>query len=341
MRRMAIALLAAAALALGASDAAAQTQGARPGQPAGPAPASYRLVQTIDLPGAKGGASGEVALDLDTGTLWVAQASNRSVVVIETESNRVRQVIEGVERGSGIGFSEHYAFVSDAASNAVVVIGKRSLEKAADLRASGAEPDGVYFDAKHGEVWVTAGTGDMTIFKAVGRGGFKRLAGLKLKSGPAGAAPGVGLYLAAKDRLFQPVDDGIEVINPASRHIEHSWKVSGAGRIASVAYDAKTDRLVAATSSRGVLVLDAKSGKVAAQVALQGRLQAVAVDSALRRAYVADRAGTVDVIELDRGVLLAAIPSEPEAHSLTVDPRTHLLYVYREQGNQVDVLAPQ
>jgi DNA-binding beta-propeller fold protein YncE len=70
-------------------------------------------------------------------------------------------------------------------------------------------------------------------------------------------------------------------------------------------------------------------------------LQAVGVDSALRRAFVADRAGQVDVIELDHGLLLAAIPSEPEAHSLTVDPRTHLLYVYREQSNKVDVLAPE
>jgi len=341
MRRLAIGLLAAAALALGAGDVAAQTQGAGPGQPSDPAPPAYGLVQTIDLPGAKGGASGEVALDLDTGTLWVAQASNHSVVVIEAESNKVRQVIEGIERGSGIGFSEHYAFVSDAAANAVVVIGKRSLERAADLRASGAEPDAVYFDPKRGELWVTAGTGEMTVFKAVGHGGFKRLAGLRLKSSPVKQAPGVGLYLASKDRLYQPVDDGIEVINPASRHIEHSWNVSGASRVASLAYDAKTDRMLAATAARGVLALDAKSGKIAAQVAFQGRLQAVAVDSALRRAYIADRAGRIGVIDLDHNLLLATIPSEPEAHSLAVDSRTHLLYVYREQSNKVDVFAPQ
>ena len=341
MRRLAIALLAAAALALGAGDAAAQMNGPTSGQTSSPPVAPYKLVKTIDLPGARGGTGGEVALDPDTGTVWLAQAPNASVVVIDTESNEVRQVIEGIERGSGIGFSEHYAFVSDGAANTVVVIGKRSLEKAADLKPGGTEPDGVYFESKRGEMWVTASSGEMTIFKAVGHGGFKRLAGLKLKSGPAGKAPGTGLYLAAKDRLYQPVDEVIDVIDPASRHIEHSWKAAGAGRIASVAYDAKTDRLVAASSGRGVLVFDAKSGKLMAQVPIEGKLEAVAVDPALRRAYVADRAGTVDVIDLDRSLPLTAIPSEPEVHSVTVDPETHLLYVYRDHGNKVDVFAPE
>lgn len=324
-----------AGVAVAGAHAFAQTT--PPQQP----PAALKLVKTIDLPGAKGGLGGAIAVDTDTGTVWLAQAPNRNVVVIDTKSNTVRQALEAAESPSGIGFSEHYVFVADAANAAAVVIGKRSLERATTLRAVGARPGGAYFDNKHGTLWVAAANGEMTVFKAVGRGGFKRLAGLRLKPSPPKAAPGTGLYLAIKDRLYQPVDDAIDVINPTNRRVEHVWPIASGGRIASLAYDAKSDRLVAGSEGSEILVIDAKSGKLVAKVPVAGKAGAVAIDPGLHRAYAANAAGTIDLVDLDRNRLLASVASEPGLHALAVDPSTHLVYVYRDQANKVDVLAPQ
>jgi DNA-binding beta-propeller fold protein YncE len=304
-------------------------------------PPSYAKIKTIDLPGTKGGSGGTIAHDPDTATLWLSQAANRNLVVIETGGNSVRQVIEGIDSAHEIGFSEHYVFIGDAANTAAVVIGKRSFEKAAALRPVGARPGPVYFDSKQGLLWVASASGEMTVFKAVGRGGFKHLAGLKLHPSPPAGALGNGLYLFAKDRLFQPVDEVIDVINPKSLKLEHVWTVGAGGRIASLAYDARTDRLLAGSEADMVVVVDAKSGKSVARVPIKGKAGAIAADSGLRRAYVADAAGLVEAIDLDHDVLVASFASEPGLHALAVDPNTHYLYVYRSRANKVDVFAPR
>jgi DNA-binding beta-propeller fold protein YncE len=57
------------------------------------------------------------------------------------------------------------------------------------------------------------------------------------------------------------------------------------------------------------------------------------------RAYVGDKAGHVDVIDLGTNTLISPIPSDKDMHTPTVDPRTHAVYVYRDQNNKLDVFA--
>jgi len=232
--------------ALLAASLAFCVAGTLPDAVAQKAPVPYRLVTTIELPGEKGGASGAAAFDPDTRTIWLPHAPSHSLMVIETATNSLRQTIDGIDSPSGVSFSEHYAFVADAANGAAVVIGKRSLEKATTLRPVGAQPDGTYFDSREGALWVAAEDGEMTVFKAVGRGGFKRLAGLKLRPASADAKSGTGLFLASRDRLYQPLGAQIAVIDSKSRKVERSWTIETRGQIVSLAYDTKTDRVLAA-----------------------------------------------------------------------------------------------
>jgi DNA-binding beta-propeller fold protein YncE len=319
------------------AGAQTQTPASEPAAASGP----YKLVKTIDLPGGRGGTGGQIAFDTETAAVWLAQAPSKNVVVIETGANTVRQVIEGIENPAGICFSEHYAFVADTAANATAVIGKRSLEKATSLKLVGQQPDNVYFDTKNGALWIAASGGELTVYKAVGHGGLKRLAGLKLKPAPTKEPLGKGIYVASKDRIYQPVDDRIEVIDPMSRRTEHTWKVADAVRITSLSYDAKADRLIAGTVGKIVAVIDAKTGKELGKVTLKGEVGAVATDSGTRHAFAADRAGQIAVIDIDRASLAATIPSDAEVRALTLDPHSHFLYVYRDQANKVDVFAPR
>ena len=339
--RIGRAALLAALLVAGGNSLAARAQTGTAPSAAAKASSSYAKVKTIDLPGTRGGTGGGVAFDADTATIWLSQAANRNLVVIETGANDVRQVIEGVDPAREIGFSEHYVFIGDAADAAALVIGKRSFEKAAALKPVGARPGPVYFDTRQGQLWVASAGGEMTVFKAVGRGGFKHLAGLKLHPHPPAGTLGNGLYLPLKDRLYQPVDDVIDVINPKSLKLEHVWSAALGGRVTSLAYDAKADRLLAVGEAAAVVVIDARSGKPVGRAAIRGKAGAIATDSALRRAYVADAAGLVEVLDLDHDALVASFASEPGVHALAVDPRTHYVYVYRSRANKLEVFAPR
>lgn len=304
-------------------------------------PTQYRLVKTIDLPGAKGGHGDWVTFDRATNTIWVAQAPNHDVVVIDAKTNTVKKVIEGVEEGNGIALSDRDAFLADGKGNKVVVVDKRSFAKVAELSDVGKTPDGVYWEPKAQRLWVAADDDNqLSVFKATGKG-FEKVAAFKLEPNPAKDGPDVGTFVSVHDRIYQPVDNKIDVIDAKTMKIETVWSPGITKSAKTIVYDPKSDHLIVGTTDKDVLILNAKDGKVVATVPVDGAVDQSVVDSADRRAYVGDKAGHVDVIDLDQNKRVTTIPSDKDMHTLTVDSETHAVYVYRDQGNKVDVFAAE
>jgi DNA-binding beta-propeller fold protein YncE len=302
-------------------------------------PTEYTLVKTIDLPGGKGGHGDWVTFDSATDTVWLAQAPDHAVVVIDAKTNRVRKVIGDIEEGNGIALSAHDAFLADGKGNKVVVVDKRSFAKVAELTDVGKTPDGLYWDERAGTLFVAADDDNqLTAFKS-GKNGFKKIGSLKLEPNPAKDGPDVGILVASRGRIYQPVDNKIDVIDAKTMKIETVWDPGIKGSSKSIAYDPKTGHLVVGTTDKAVLIIDAANGKVIATIPVAGAVDQSVVDSGARRAYVGDKAGHVDVIDLDANTLIAPIPSDKDMHTLTVDPRTHAVYVYRDQNNKLDVFA--
>lgn len=311
------------------------------GRAAEPELAPYKQIKIIDLPGAEGGNGGAMAFDADTGTVWLAQSPDRNVVVIETKGNSVNRVIDGVERPRGIAFDPHLAFVADADAAKLIVLDKRSFEKVATLDRVGAHPEAIYVESDHGTVWVAATDGELTAFEPAGEHGFKRVASLELNTAHGKAPLGTGLYVAERQRIYQPVAGGIVAIDPALRTVDYRIRLDRVGRIGCLAYDAKSGRLIAGTDRHRLLFIKAATGTLIGVLRLKGEIGALAVDPGMGRLYAADGAGTVDVIDLAHVTLLATLPTETGVHALALDPGSHLVYVYRGHANKVDVLAPQ
>jgi DNA-binding beta-propeller fold protein YncE len=307
--------------------------------PLSAAQTEYKLVATIDLPGDKGGHGDWVTFDPATDTVWLAQAPAHDVVVIDARTNRIKKVIGGIEEGNGIALSAHDAFLADGKGNKVVVVDKRSFAKVAELTDVGKTPDGVYWDARAGALWVAAdGDDQLTVFKA-GKDGFKKVGSLKLEPNPAKDGPDVGIFVASQGRVYQPVDNRIDVIDAKTMKMATVWSPDVKGSTKTIAYDAKTGHLVVGTTDKAVLILDARDGRVIATIPVDGAVDQSVVDGPARRAYVGDKAGHVDVIDLDANKLVATIPSDKDMHTLTVDTRNHNIYVYRDQNNKLDVFA--
>ena len=306
--------------------------------PAAGAQSAYTLVKTIDLPGDTGGHGDWTTFDSATGTVWLSQSPDHNVVVIDAASQSIKGVIPGIEEGNGIGLTPKYAFLADAKGNTVVVVDKATLQKVATLHPEGQAPDTVNYIAKADEVFVNTASNDMTVYSATAP--FKEIDHFRLQPDPAKDGPDIALYVARTDRIYQPDDNVVDVIDPHSRKIVAVWRPGIQGSAKPMVFDGKTGHLLLGTTDKDMLVLDSRSGKVVATIPVQGSVDETAIDETARRAFVGDKDGLIEVIDFDSNTVVDRIPSEKNVHTLTVDPKTHAVFVYRNESNKVDVFEP-
>ncbi len=131
----------------------------------------------------------------------------------------------------------------------------------------------------------------------------------------------------------------VAVIDPQANKVVAVWNpgIKGSGK--PMVYDAKTNHFILGTTDLKMLVLDADTGNVLSAIPVEGKVDETVIDEGLRRAYVGDKAGLIEVIDLDTNTVVDSLPSEPNVHTLTVDPVSHVVYVYRNESNKVDVFV--
>ena len=300
------------------------------------AESGYSLVKTISLPGNKAGPGDWVSFDPQTDTVWLSQSPDHNVVVIDASTKTVKGVVPGIKDGNGIAVTPQFAFVADAGSNNVVVVDNKSLKIVATLKPRGKTPDGVAYDWNADRVFVTCDdSNDMSVFS--GKPPFAQVARIALEPNPDKDGPDVPTYVGAKDRLYQPVHNVIDVIDPATNAITIIWRPEVKGDIKPAVYDSRTNHLLMGTTDHKMLMLDADSGAVVAWIPLAGSVDETAIDETVRRAYAGDKAGNIEVIDLDTNRVVDILPSEKNVHTVAVNTTTHEVYVYRGESNRVDV----
>ena len=299
------------------------------------ATSNYKMVKTIDLPGGQGGHGDWTTFNPTTGMIWLSQSPDHAIVVIDTKSNSVAHVIPDVANSNGIDFAGNFAFAADNDSNNIVVIDQKTFEKVATLTPEGKGPDTVNHLTKENVVYTSSASGDATEFSTSKP--FKVSKSYHLKPFPVKDGPDIAVYVASKDRIYQPVDNVVDVIDAKSGDITAVWDVGLKGSAKAAAYDARTNHLIIGSGEKKILVLDATSGKVLKEAPVPGPVDATVIDDAMRRAYIGDKSGVVDVIDLDSDTLVDKLPSEKNMHTLAVDTKTHAVYVYRNESNKVDV----
>ncbi len=299
----------------------------------------YARIATIDLPGDKGGHGDWATFDPDTRTVWLSQSPDHNVVVVDTGSNTIKHVIPGIEDGHGIGFSSKYAFISDNAKNVTVVVDKHAFGQVAILKPAGKGPNGVAVDSKTGNVFVGSDSADMTVFS--GKPPFAQIASFKLSDKPSKDGPDVGVFVRTKDRLYQPIDNVVAIVDPNQHKVIATWDVGVRGQTKPMVFDHKTGRFLVGTTDQQMLSVDAGTGRVMKTIPVKGKVDETVIDEIARRAFVGDKAGLIEVIDLDQAAVVDSLPSEPNVHTLAVDPGSHSIYVYRNESNKLDVFAPR
>lgn len=299
------------------------------------AQSEYKLVKTIDLPGDKGGHGDWTTFDPSARTVWLAQSPDHNVVVIDAATNKVKGVIPNIADGNGIALSPDLAFLSDNKNDVTVVVDKSTFKKMGELKPVGKGPNGTTYVSSTNDVYVSTDSNDMTAFGA--KPPFAQAAHFKLKPDPSKGGPDVALYVPSKDRIYQPNETAVDVIDPHSNAIVSVWEPGIHGSAKPIVYDQKTNHFILGTTDKKMLVLDGDSGKVITAIPVQGAVDQTVIDEGARRAFVGDKAGVIEVIDLDSNKVVDKLPSEKNVHTLAVDTSSHSVYVYRNVSNTVDV----
>jgi YVTN family beta-propeller protein len=298
----------------------------------------YKLVKTIDLPG-KGGHGDWVTFDSPTHTAWIVQSPDHNVVVIDADKLVVKAVIGGIEDGNGIAVSDKYAFVADASANKLVVIDKNTLKQVASVDTGGEKSDGVTVDTRSGNVYVANDDSNTeTVFE--GDVPFRRIGNIELRPHPAKDGPDVNLYVPGLDRIYQPVDNVVDVIDPNSGKVVDVWDFNLKKAAKPMVYDSQDKHLIIGSRDKKILIVEPGGALIASIPFDGGDIDEIAVDVASRRVFVGDKSGNAEVIDLDTKQVVDHLKTEKNSHTLTVDPNTHRIFVYLDTSNKVGVFEP-
>jgi DNA-binding beta-propeller fold protein YncE len=277
-----------------------------------------------------GGRIDHMAIDRGRQRLIVAALGNDTVEVVDLAAGKPRQRIGGLKEPQGVAYADKTdtVFVAGAGDGSVRIFRADDLKQLGriDLKK---DADNIRIDPRNGNVVVGYGDGGLAIIDPVTRGVLGTIA---LQGHPEGfqIEPMTG-------RAFVNVPDAkqIAVVDLDSRRQVATWKVPGAGSNFPMALDSAKG--VLATVFRGpprLVLLDTKTGAVAANLPACGDGDDVFFDARRERIYVSCGAGEIAVFQRDGGTYraLTSVPTTSGARTSLFVPESDRLYLAVRAG---------
>lgn len=291
---------------------------------------------TIELPGV-GGHGDEVIADPAAHSVYISQTPDNNVVILNTDTNRIRAVVGGVAEANGIDYSPDYVFVAAAKSNAIAVISKATWRLVATVPSGGTSPDAVYYYPGKNSVFVgNVDSNNLVELSATAPFGIKGTLAM-----PAKGASGedLGTYVPTTDRIYQSLDNRIVVIDPRTRTIKTVFTLPLPATESSKAifYDRRQNLLWVGTTASKVLAVDPTTGAVAETVKTAGGMDQVSGDESRQLLFLGEKTGVMGIVDLQAKKNVADVPTEPVFHTLAYLPETGNVYAYWNKSNKVVV----
>jgi len=274
----------------------------------------------VTVPGGPGGFDW-MLVDRAQNRLYATHGGTKTLTVLNLKTGAVRNVAVGDVAGVAVDAPDGKVFTGGA-DQKVVVLDNKTLVKTGEITVTGPVDD-IKYDPKNGLVYAAHDDGaeDWVIDAKT-----EKLVGTVAIPG----APEALAYDAGTGRLYQNIKpaDCVDVINPATNKVVATWPTAPAKSPHGLVIDPATGRLFSAGGNGVLAVLDLKTGKVVASVAIAPGTDQIAFDPKRRRIYCASR-GFVSVVQETAGGVrsLGNVPSPKGAHTLALDPATGDVWV--------------
>lgn len=264
--------------------------------------------------------------DPRTHLLFVAHLGAGTVVVVDTEAEKVVAEIPNISRVHGVLAVPELerVYASATGTNEIVAIDERGLKEVARI-PGGIYPDGMAYAPVEGKLYVSDETGKTETVIDVRAN--RRVATIAL-AGEAGNTQ----YDPVSKHIFVNVQTANQLveIDPHADAIVARHALPGADHNHGLLIEpGQRLAIIACEGNDKLLVVDMDSMRVIGSESLGRAPDVLAFDAGLRRLYVASESGVVSVFE-EHGKKLVKIGEgllARDAHSVAVDPRTHRLYL--------------
>lgn len=274
----------------------------------------------ITMPGGPGGFDW-MLVDQARHRLYAAHGGTKTLAALDLNTQKLQQIAVGEASGAVVDAADGKVFVA-CGDNKVVVLDNDTLRKTAEIAVPGPVDD-IKLDPKRGMVYADHDDGaEVWVINAK--------TNTLVSSIPVAGAPEAMVYDAGADRLYQNIKpaDTVDVIDPATNKITAIWKTAPASSPHGLVLDTATHRLFSAGGNGMLAVLDQKTGRVTASVAIAPGTDQIGFDPKRQRIYCASRGFISVVQETANGVRsLGNVPAPRGAHTLAVDPATGAVWV--------------
>ncbi|HTA29257.1 MAG TPA: YncE family protein [Candidatus Cybelea sp.] len=258
--------------------------------------------------------------------LYAGYASNGLVGVVDTATSKTVATIDGLTRVHGVAIvaDRGLGFASSSGDNVVGVFDLTNNKLLQKITA-GDDPDAIIYDEQAHLVYVGNHNGKTGML--IDPASQKVVATIELGGEPEypQADPATGL-------IFQNLEDTSElvVIDPLKQSVVKRYKIAPGEGPTGLSLDAANHRLFIAARNSKLIVMDAETGTIVADLPIGAGVDGAGYDAVLHRVYTANGVGTMTVIQqdsADRYRVLENAPTHFGGHSLVVDPATHRVYV--------------
>jgi len=280
--------------------------GAHTGQSQATSPLT--LQRTIPLPTGTGKFD-HFAVDLDANRLFIAATGNRSVEVLDLNSDKVTASLTGLGKPHGLAWihSTSRLYAADGSQANLKMFEGSPLNQTKFITLSDDADDMVY-DAKSKLLYVGHGGSDAANparIAVIDTTNETLVTNLPIAAHPEGLE-----IDNAKDRIFVNVADAAEVVViGGSTHTQIAiWKLTRAKDNVPLAYDEEHQILfVGCRTPARLLVLDATSGKELADLPSEAGADDLFYDPELHRVYLIAGSGAINVYEIDASKTVRAV----------------------------------
>jgi DNA-binding beta-propeller fold protein YncE len=287
------------------------------------------LERTIPLTGVSGRID-HMAVDIRRGHLFVAELGNGTVDVLDLTVGKAIHRFAGLKEPQGVGFSPQANLIAVAsAGDGSVRLFKGEELSPAGVVSLGEDADNVRLDMKTGQLVVGYGSGALAMLDPASR---SVASNIKLPAHPEGFQ-----LDPSTRRAFVNVPDAgqVAVVDLTAGKQIASWRVPSLKANFPMALDSAGSLLATVFRSPPRLVLlDAKTGAVTANLPTCGDADDVFFDAKRRRLYVSCGEGIVDVLQGDAAGYhpVARVPTHSGARTSLFVPELDRLFVAARAG---------
>jgi len=271
-----------------------------------------------------------LAIDDATNTAYVSHSS--IVQVVNLAEGKLVATIADQKGVHGIALAKdlNKGFISNGQDSTVTVFDLTTNKAIAKIQCTGRNPDAILYDPYSQLVFTFNGrSANSTVIDAK-TNQVKATIALDGKPEFSQSDKNGTVYVNIEDKSM------INVIDTKTLKVTQHWSIAPGEEPSGLALDNEDHLLFSVCGNKMMIVTNAQTGKVIANLPIGDGCDGVAFDPILKRAYSSNGEGTMTVVQKvtkDKFVVLENITTQPSARTIAVNTKTHHLYLPAAEYN--------